>query len=285
LKAAIAFVAALVATALASAQSPSSSAPLDAPATTSAPSTAVPPPAWLLRDAGAVTTAPAIAPQERLPLVRGSDAHAAVVTAPDDGREALPIGDASDASTPAGPASTTAADIAARLWRQLEALPLFALLAGVAIAALLLRAIVARSQHGAARPEGVIEILARYPVGRRQQIVMMRVGRRVIVAHQADRAMRTLSETGDPDEVAELIAKAQAPGRDLFSRLLERRRAKVDPFADAELVDLTRAPAAPGVLGAEALERPVAATRAAPALRAGRGAGSAARFIDGAPGR
>jgi len=161
----------------------------------------------------------------------------------------------------------------ASLWQKFEVMPIALLLASLGVVALLLRAIAARPMRGAGRPEGVIEMLARYPVGRGQQIVLMRVGRRVIVTHQADRSMRTLMETSDADEVAELIAKAKSPGGDLFARLLDRKQREIDPFADAEMVDLTGDGGARGerveqdAHGAHG-ERGAAASRATRASRA-----------------
>lgn len=117
----------------------------------------------------------------------------------------------------------------------------------VAIVAVALRSMLLRGRGRSARPGGVIEVLARHPLGRGQQIVLLRVGRRVIAAHQADRAMGALCETSDPDEVAELIERSHEGGRESFARLLARRGREADPFEGAEMVDLTRRQAARGL--------------------------------------
>lgn len=155
---------------------------------------------------------------------------------------ASPRSEASGAASPV-PAPTSkegAPDDSVPFWMRFDAIPLFGAVAGLAVTAMLLRGLAARKGRLGRGPDGVVEILARYPVGRGQQILLVRVGRRVIVAHQADKSMRALAETADPDEVAELMAKSREQGGDLFARLLDRGRAESDPFADADMVDLTR---------------------------------------------
>jgi len=190
----------------------------------------------------------AIPPQERLPLGAGASggARRSLATA-GPSQASTAEGDADGAGDPgtattrdSSSAPSTATTWTSAIWQGFEALPIAAILGALAVAAIVLRAASGRQFRGGHRPDGVIEIMARFPMGRGQQIVLLRVGRRVIVAHQADRTMRTLAETNDPEETAELIEKSRSAGGDLFSRLLERRRGEVDPFAQAELVDLTR---------------------------------------------
>jgi flagellar biogenesis protein FliO len=66
---------------------------------------------------------------------------------------------------------------------------------------------------GARRPEGVVSVLARYPVARGQQIVLLKVGRRVIVANQGAQGMQTLSEFSAEADVADLVARCEASDR------------------------------------------------------------------------
>ena len=66
---------------------------------------------------------------------------------------------------------------------------------------------------GAKRPEGVVMVLARYPVARGQQIVLLKVGRRVIVANQGAQGMQTLSEFSAEADVAEIVARCEAGER------------------------------------------------------------------------
>lgn len=58
-----------------------------------------------------------------------------------------------------------------------------------------------------ARPEGVASIMARYPVARGEHVVLLEVGRRILVVHQASGSMTTLSEVTDRDEVADIRAR------------------------------------------------------------------------------
>lgn len=90
-------------------------------------------------------------------------------------------------------------------------------LAVVVVLAFVARAIVRRMAGplaGGARPSGVLEVLARYPMGRGQAVALLKVGRRVVVVHQAGSSMRTLSEIADPGEVASLIARMEAGSRE-----------------------------------------------------------------------
>ena len=92
---------------------------------------------------------------------------------------------------------------------------------GLALGATLLTIVLARSAvrrfgvrvAGGRRPQGVVEVLARYPVARGQQVVLLKVGRRVIVAHQGAQGMQALSEFAGEDEVADLVARCEAGAR------------------------------------------------------------------------
>lgn len=135
---------------------------------------------------------------------------------------------------------------------------------GIALGATLLVIVLTRSAikrfgPGAAagkRPQGVVEILARYPVARGQQIVLLKVGRRVIVAHQGAQGMQSLSEFTGEAEVADLLARCEAGSRSAspfsFDALL-RQSSRSEPRREArehlpasvrdaeiETVDLTR---------------------------------------------
>lgn len=115
----------------------------------------------------------------------------------------------------------------------------------------------------ARRPSGVIEILARFPVARGQQLVLVKLGRRILLMHQGGASMTTLTELVDENEVAAMLARIEAGASDglapRFQSLLERFNAEhtaadgptkrvggVDARAAllesdaAEFVDLTR---------------------------------------------
>lgn len=92
---------------------------------------------------------------------------------------------------------------------------------GLALGATLLVIVLARSAikrfggklPGARRPQGVVEVLARYPIARGQQVVLLKVGRRVIVTHQGAQGMQALSEFSAESDVADLIARCEAGER------------------------------------------------------------------------
>ncbi|MHC4415037.1 MAG: flagellar biosynthetic protein FliO [Planctomycetota bacterium] len=126
----------------------------------------------------------------------------------------------------------------------------------------LLRAMLRRvgsSLEGGGRPSGVAEVVARYPVARGQQLVVLKLGRRIVLLHQTKTAMTTLSEMSDPEEVAALLARIESTPRrgagGRFQALLHRfanegRTGHAFPprtvaGADAEgneVIDLTRRP-------------------------------------------
>jgi flagellar biogenesis protein FliO len=152
---------------------------------------------WMTLPAGATLLTASVAMADDRPLVR----PAAATVAPHAG----------DAST-----GSLASSGAARSFTQ-ELLP-----TGIALGATLLVIVLARSAvkrfggrlPGAKRPQGVVEVLARYPVARGQHVVLLKVGRRVIVAHQGPQGMQPLSEfTGDSD-VADLMARCEAGARE-----------------------------------------------------------------------
>ncbi len=146
---------------------------------------------------------------------------------------------------------------------------------GIALGATLLVIVLSRSvirragnrMGGGKRPEGVVAVLARYPIARGQQIVLLKVGRRVIVTHQGPQGMQPLSEFAAEADVADLVARCEAGSRASgpfsFDALLRQSGGKLDaassvaarpsagpvrealpPFmrgAEIETVDLTRA--------------------------------------------
>ncbi len=62
------------------------------------------------------------------------------------------------------------------------------------------------------RPSGVIEILARYPVGKGRHLVLIKLVRRVILVHQTSAGMTPITEVTDADEVAALLTRVEAGG-------------------------------------------------------------------------
>ncbi len=110
---------------------------------------------------------------------------------------------------------------------------------------------------GGGRPSGVLEILARYPVARGQQLILLKLGRRIILTHQTSTGMATISEVSDSDEVAGLLTRIEAGTREKagskFRSMLSgfeeehsrqggidlQHHALTSP-RDGELIDLTR---------------------------------------------
>jgi flagellar biogenesis protein FliO len=83
---------------------------------------------------------------------------------------------------------------------------------GAVIALILLMRWVARRFFGAAGPgrsTRAVQVLSRSPVTPRQQLVVLRVGRRLLVVADGGAQMSTLTEITDPDEVASLIGQLQ----------------------------------------------------------------------------
>ena len=110
------------------------------------------------------------------------------------------------------------------------------------------------------RPSGVIEILARYPLDRKQSLVLIKLARRVLLLHQSGAQMTTLSEIADPIEVASLLSRVESgsSGKQAmrFRGMLKRFEAEhesahrqnnredlfpaLDDGSGAKIVDLTR---------------------------------------------
>lgn len=120
---------------------------------------------------------------------------------------------------------------------------------------LLLRGVVRRAGRnamGGGRPSGLIEVLARYPMGRGHSLVVLNWSRRIVLVHQSGATMTTLSEMSDPDEVAALLGRIESGSRkrpaEAFRGLLRRYESEHDAATDAapphrgsgEIVDLTR---------------------------------------------
>jgi flagellar biogenesis protein FliO len=60
------------------------------------------------------------------------------------------------------------------------------------------------------RPAGVLEIMARYPVGRGQHLLVLRFDRRLLLVHQAGGRMERIAEVAAADEVASLLGRLEA---------------------------------------------------------------------------
>lgn len=133
-------------------------------------------------------------------------------------------------------------------------------LAAVVGLLLLLKTILRKVGGGlmaAPRPSGVVEVLAKYPMGKGQQLMLLKLARRILLLHQNGASLTTLCEIADGHEVAGILSRLEAGSsqRDAakFRHALEEFSAEHDqssirsaklrmnlPMGDAEIVDLTR---------------------------------------------
>jgi flagellar biogenesis protein FliO len=82
--------------------------------------------------------------------------------------------------------------------------------------------------QGTPHSGGVMQVIARAPIAPRQQLMMVRVGRRVVVVSNSAGQMTTLSEITDADEVAELLGqlkRGREPGANPFAAIFSRAEA------------------------------------------------------------
>ncbi len=72
---------------------------------------------------------------------------------------------------------------------------------------------------GGRAPSGLVTILGRYPVGRGQTLVLLKLDSRVLLMCQTAEGFRTLSEVTAPEEVASILVKTRdEDGESLASR-------------------------------------------------------------------
>lgn len=104
-------------------------------------------------------------------------------------------------------------------------------------------------QIGAAgkSPSGLVSVLARYPLGRGQTLILLKLDRRVLLLCQSTSGRvrggittRTLSEITDPEEVASITAKAEGTSFEGVLRGYESMESSPGASGEVEVVDLTR---------------------------------------------
>jgi flagellar biogenesis protein FliO len=143
--------------------------------------------------------------------------------------------------------------------------------AGLALAAWFGVRTLARSQGGLGAtlgaggraPSGVLEVLGRYPVGRGQTLVLLRVDRRVLLLSQTatgrlgtQSAFATLSEITDSEDVASILVKTRdreseavaTRFRSLMGRFDQQHEAPYEGAAQIPVIDLTRSTDGPGAV-------------------------------------
>jgi flagellar biogenesis protein FliO len=92
---------------------------------------------------------------------------------------------------------------------------------GVVLVVILVARVIAKRYFGvtgAARGTRAVQVLSRSPVSPRQQLVLLRVGRRLLVVADGGGQMTTLSEITDADEVAALIGQVREDHGDRASK-------------------------------------------------------------------
>jgi flagellar biogenesis protein FliO len=93
---------------------------------------------------------------------------------------------------------------------------------------------------GAPRSSRAVQVLTRSPLSPRHQLMVLRVGRRLLVVADGGGQMNTLSEITDPDEVAALLGQLQedhgaaAKFGSVFGRMRKPYEADEDGDEDAE---------------------------------------------------
>ena len=67
-----------------------------------------------------------------------------------------------------------------------------------------------------------IEVVARATLGARQQLSLVRLGKKLVLVGSGPSGMSPLAEVTEPEEVTELLAEARAADRGTFARLFRR---------------------------------------------------------------
>ena len=180
--------------------------------------------------AGAPVQSPATRPARQAALPAAAVAVAPPTTVPhsDVGQRTIRRDPAKAANAPTtAPASTQPGSIAAP---NVELPKVAAALAVVLGLAFVLRAVLRRvfpavASAGATR---AIQVLSRTVLAPRQQLMLVRVGRRLIVVGDSGGQMTALSEITDPDEVAALVGQVKdeklSAAAPTFGGLLSRVR-------------------------------------------------------------
>jgi len=115
-----------------------------------------------------------------------------------------------DGASSSAPTSESPTLVDISIWRTVTAL-------GVVLAvAFGLKWVISRSLKGSGMlsahlgpagkaPSGVLTVLGRYPIARKQSLVLLKVDRRVLLLAHTESGFQTLSEMTDPEEVASIL--------------------------------------------------------------------------------
>jgi len=149
---------------------------------------------------------------------------------------------------PAAPTTAPASLEAYRLDWTRVALSLAAVLALIAVLRLAAKRWVVNTTSGTGR---AVRMLGRTLIAPRQQIVILQVGRRVIIAADCAGQLTTLACLTEPDEVASLLGQldgqALEPATAGFTKWFGRAREQFEESADVSPAALATGPAAASV--------------------------------------
>ena len=79
-------------------------------------------------------------------------------------------------------------------------------------------ALVAASRRGGSGGISAVEVLGRKSVGARQNVVLIRIGHRVLVVGDSSGGLRTLADLDDPEEVSAVLASTASGGSSSITR-------------------------------------------------------------------
>ncbi|MEE3002241.1 MAG: flagellar biosynthetic protein FliO [Planctomycetota bacterium] len=97
---------------------------------------------------------------------------------------------------------------------------------------------------GTNRPQGLLKVHARYPMGRGHHLVLLQVGNRMLLVHQSAGRMQTLTEFSDVQELSELHDRLEEAGRG--SSAAGRSAGNKPRQHEGGVVDLTSSRRIPG---------------------------------------
>lgn len=91
--------------------------------------------------------------------------------------------------------------------------------------------------RGIIRGPEVIQIVSRKVIAPKQQMMLVQVGRRMVLVSNSNGQMNALAQIDDPEEIAELLGRAQTERPESMTRafgsLFKRAEEKYDPVPDA----------------------------------------------------
>lgn len=94
---------------------------------------------------------------------------------------------------------------------------------------------------GGGRPQGLVKVHARYPMGKGQHLLLLQAGDRMLLVHQSSGRMQTLTEFSDEREVSRLHEQLDVGGETIHASSHSMQR----PGGD-QVVDLTSRGPVPG---------------------------------------